>query len=70
MAARLGDILYWLGCGVSALSWLWVGTNIVAMLWFGSTTPDDTLVHILVFTGAALASWAIGRACQYILAGA
>lgn len=64
MAARLGHVLYWLGCIVAGL-FGWFAVIILSeehrdkYTWY-------TAAFVLVF---AVAAWLIGRACRYVLAG-
>ena len=68
MAARLGNVLYWLGCLVAAASILWAIVN-AWVLFTGSLLPMDNVVIIMISLAAAVAAWVVGRACRYILAG-
>ena len=65
MLARLGNVLYWLGCIVAAL--LVIGGF---ALWFseGRYRPDGYNV-LIGFGVVAFVVWLIGRACRYVLAG-
>lgn len=62
MLARLGNVLYWLGCIVA-------GLIIVADGWdyyMEGTQDKGAYVFIAVI---ALVVWVVGRACRYVLAG-
>lgn len=62
MTARLGNVLYWLGCGIAAAFaalWLVVMTN----------PGNEWWVFSIIYGGLGLASWLLGRALRYILAG-
>jgi hypothetical protein len=65
MAARLGHVLYWLGCIIAGLLALFAviivseGQSRTEYTWY-------TAAFVLVF---AVAAWLIGRACRYVLAG-
>jgi hypothetical protein len=69
MAARLGNVLYWLGCGlaflglvISACAWL---------VWYGgrSADPNFELGLAIIPLTAAIILWVFGRAARYVLAG-
>jgi hypothetical protein len=65
VAARLGNVLYWLGCGIAAIFVLL--TIVIAMSpgFFG-----DAIVFYSFLSGIiAVLSWLAGRACRYVLAG-
>jgi hypothetical protein len=63
MAARLGNVLYWLACIVAAL---FIG--ILIFVW--STSPNDRdWITFVSFVVLAIVSWAIGRGLRYVLAG-
>ena len=64
MAARLGNVLYWLGCIVAVVT-----AAIGAFVWFNRTEPGDVVTVIILVVLAAIA-WLIGRGCRYVLAGA
>jgi hypothetical protein len=57
MLARLGDVLYWVGC---LLAVLLVAAATVLVL---------NLFELLILTGLAVIIWMISRACRYVLAG-
>jgi hypothetical protein len=63
MLARLGDVLYWLGCVLAAI--LVVGG---AVFWFRDNSADDPYLFSVVAV-AAFAIWVVGLACRYILSG-
>ena len=64
MITRLGDVLYWAGCVLSALTLLF-GILVGMMM---MDTKDQVFA---TFVGALTAAitWAVGRACRYVLAG-
>jgi len=64
MAARLGHVLYWIGCACAVLA-LIIGAGFLPYIQAGSKLAAATLIW-----GVALIFWLIGRALQYILAGA
>lgn len=59
MAARLGIVLYWLGCLIALLV-----LGLAAMALFGAT-PIWGLILILPAAGI----WGFGRAARFVLAG-
>jgi len=63
MVARLGSILYWLGCIVAVLL-LALG----ALVWFNRTHAGDVATVLMLAFSAAIV-WLIARACRYVLAG-
>jgi hypothetical protein len=68
MVARLGNVLYWLGCGTAVLFAVWAFAN-VWVLMTGSTAPGENAQHIVVSAVCAAFAWLTGRACRYVLAG-
>jgi len=65
MLARLGNVFYWLGCGIAAL----IFAGGVAE-WFGEAQyRADGRQVIIFFAVAAFVIWLIGRALRYILSG-
>jgi hypothetical protein len=67
MAARLGNVLYWLGCIVATLFlagllWTWIGP-------LEGHPRDGDWLMLGAFFVFAVVSWAIGRGLRYILAG-
>jgi hypothetical protein len=65
MAARLGDVFYWLGC---ILAVLLLPLPLLALIDFVNGHPQ-TVLHPDYLIEAATASWLIGRTLRYILAG-
>jgi hypothetical protein len=62
MAARLGQVLYWVACGIGAL--------IAAFgLYMLMTEPEIDRGASVAMIGSGGAVWLIGRACLYVLAG-
>jgi hypothetical protein len=61
MLARLGNVLYWLGC---IIAWA-----IIALVIASVDLRQLELGNFIFFGGMALAAWLAGRACRYILAG-
>jgi hypothetical protein len=62
MAARLGNVLYWLGCGVAAIFALLVA--IVAL-----NPGTEAVYYGSIYAITAIGAWLLGRACRYVLAG-
>jgi hypothetical protein len=63
MAARIGNVLYWIGC-IAALLLVAVG----AILWGTDGHTKLENIGMLLFPGIiALIAWGIGKACRYIL---
>ena len=60
--ARLGEVLYWLACGIAVLLAL-------AGLWFILFGWADNAVIGLIFLMMVGPVWLAGRACLYVLAG-
>lgn len=64
MLARLGDVLYWLGCIIAA-----VVTATGGFIWFvEGRNRADGLIMFSFFIICAIAVWLIGRACRYVFA--
>jgi hypothetical protein len=65
MVARLGNVLYWLGC---ILAGLFIVGGVAE--WFGEARyrPDGYGI-IIGFAVVAFIIWLIGRACRYVLSG-
>jgi hypothetical protein len=63
MAARIGNVLYWLGCAIATLIAIFAAAIYIAE----GRTHSDGLFVFAVFMAAAILSWVIGRALQYIL---
>jgi hypothetical protein len=68
MAARLGDVLWWLSWIIAIPAFIWTATN-GWVLANGSSRPGENMLHIMVSLGIAIGALLIGRACRYILAG-
>jgi hypothetical protein len=65
MLARLGHLLYWLGCIFAGLTVIYAGV-IYSTEGYARSEGAGLLV---VFALMAFAVWLIGRACRYVLAG-
>jgi hypothetical protein len=57
-AARVGQAFYWIACGIAALITLFLMSG-----------PEIERPAAIMMMGAGGASWLIGRACRYLLAG-
>jgi hypothetical protein len=62
MLARLGNVLYWLGCALACAA-VALGATMVYM--------DNSLgaPFFLFFCAVAALFWVVGRACRYVLSG-
>ncbi len=65
MTARLGQVLYWTGCGLAAL----IVAGGASITLTETATGINQLGPLLVFSIIALAVWLLGRAALYVLAG-
>jgi cobalamin biosynthesis protein CobD/CbiB len=65
VAARLGDVLYWLGC---ILAVLFLPLPFLALIDFLNGHPQ-TVFHPEYFIGMAILSWLTGRTLRYVFAG-
>lgn len=63
MAARMGWILYWVGCVIAVLL---VALSIFFALL--AETRDGVVGALTAFIPYAMLVWGIGRACRYFLA--
>jgi hypothetical protein len=65
MLARLGNVLYWLGCIVAVAV-----LSLDVALWIGESDRRSSEIGLFVFVAVvAVAIWLIGRACRYVLSG-
>ncbi len=62
MLAWLGDILYWLGCGIGVL---FLAVGVASLVW---GEGDRTILIMFGFMMAVL-SWLAGWALRYVLTG-
>jgi hypothetical protein len=69
MAARLGDVLYWIGCGFAGLFLLGTLFAVGIIVTGYSTDPSSTIIAGVFSAVAAVLCWAIGKAFRYIIAG-
>lgn len=61
MSARLGLLLYWVGCAAAAVA------AVVGAFVFATTDPrPDLLIFFAVIAGLV---WVAGRGARYVLAG-
>lgn len=63
MLVRLGEVLYWAGCIISAL------ILTAGVLLFSGTTGGDLLFYASLTAIAAILTFLLGRAARYVLAG-
>lgn len=62
MATRLGQVIYWIGCGVAAIS--------AAMVAFVLLAGNQNYINgVVLFSIVGGLSWLVGRASLYVLAG-
>ena len=66
MVARLGNVLYWLGCIIAAASTF---LAVFVILSWDLKPPPNGIVWIVIYLAAGFASWLAGRAARYVLAG-
>lgn len=59
MIARLGDVLYWAGCGLAALTIMAASIDLL----------KGEVIMAPVYFWIAVGFWLIGLACRYVLAG-
>ncbi|HZS57602.1 MAG TPA: hypothetical protein VFA65_24590 [Bryobacteraceae bacterium] len=64
MVARLGNVLYWLGCAAATATFA-IGVGI----WVTDNPSNHPGTYFLVILLLACVPWIIGRACRYVLAG-
>lgn len=64
MAARMGRVLYWMGCIIAVL--LVLLSVFFALL---AETNNGVVGALTAFIPYAVLAWVIGRACRYFLAG-
>lgn len=64
MIERLGNLVYWIGCGLAAafvgFAIIFVATGANGQQWY---------IGFIMLVGLGLISWGIGRATRYVLAG-
>jgi hypothetical protein len=66
MAARLGNVLYWLGCALGVLTLLTIPFGLAFPR--GAFGGVDFIYVVFVIIVASLI-WLVGRACRYVLSG-
>ena len=64
MAARIGRVLYWMGCIIAVLLVL-----LSFFFAFLAETTNGVVGGLTAFIPYAVVVWLIGRACRYFLAG-
>jgi hypothetical protein len=62
MAARLGNVLYWLGCGVAAIFALLLAIVVLS-------PGTEAFLYGSIYAVVGIGSWLLGRACRYVLSG-
>jgi hypothetical protein len=67
MAARIGNVIYWLGCIIAAL---FVLAGVAEYIAEGSSRGGEGVLILVVFLVLGFVSWLIGRALRYILSAA
>lgn len=65
MLARLGHVLYWVGCIFAALT---IGAGALVWVAEGRVRSDGATV-LAGFAVCAVVIWLIGMACRYVLSG-
>lgn len=70
MLARLGLVLYWIGVVCASIAII-IGVYAGWMMSHSHNSNDVAAVPIVLGVSAlcAVAIWAVGRACKYILSG-
>jgi hypothetical protein len=68
MLERLGNVLYWLGCGLAGILFI-AGILVIILEMTPSNDPYKVWLGLAICWGLALIAWLIGRACRYILSG-
>ena len=71
MAARLGHVLYWLGCIIAGLIALFAVVGVYDISQHPQSANAELWGYLtmLMLAMFAVAAWLIGRACRYVLAG-
>lgn len=64
MAARIGRVLYWIGCIIAVLLVL-----LGIFFAFLAETTNGVVGGLTAFIPYAVLAWLIGRVCRYFLAG-
>jgi hypothetical protein len=66
MLARLGDVLYWLGCGIAVVL---LACGVILYAVDRDPSAGGWWFPYAVIGVLAVAAWLIGRACRYVLGG-
>lgn len=70
MAARLGNVLYWLGCGIAGICALFVvGVPLGRLVFSEQMHLAEALGISAISAVLGAVCWLAGRALRYILAG-
>jgi hypothetical protein len=69
MLARLGNVFYWMGCGLAVLAWV-----IAILMIYGDYAhlgpPRSDFYFVLGLAAVtSIVIWLLGRAARYVLAG-
>jgi hypothetical protein len=70
VAARLGNVIYWLGVVIAIPAGL--GAAFMLFLWYMEPVPEVArweLIFFLYLAGISFGRWLMGRLALYILAG-
>ena len=62
MVARLGNVLYWLGCIIAGLS-------VLCLMLLIATPGQNAWYYAPLYFWIGVGAWLIGRACRYVLSG-
>lgn len=68
MTARLGQVLYWAGCGAAVICAVPALMGLLVILGGGSINPVVTGLFGLKWAAGSVGVFLIGRACRYVLA--
>jgi hypothetical protein len=69
MTARLGDVLYWIGCIVATVIFAFTIYMEIYFWITGQQNADGMMQVELAFVAVAVGVWLVGRACRYVLGG-
>ena len=67
MLERLGNVIYWLGCALSAVVAIFTGYAFIMMAFYEQKWREMWV--LVLFGGIAVIIWVAGRAVRYILVG-
>jgi hypothetical protein len=68
MAARLGEVIYWFGCGIAILL---IGgpPAMIFYNWTNNNLGQVDSVGLSIIFACGIIAWLVGRAAKYVLAG-